>query len=476
MDLKSIVKNNNNRNLKWIIGFTWLVYLAYSVVFYISRTLYMDAGYMSFNLINEEVFALEHQRLSFIYLQSIPLLLVKLNLSLKIILLGMSIWSTLLYGIIAWVLVKVFDELPLALLWIAMLVMPFKALFHFALCESFMTIGFSLLVLGYLLFLDKNKLNPKRYDFIVLLFLVLSTLFFHPSSILYLGIVGWYYFLNYGYNANFKKFLISLMAGVLLYWFLKPSSGYDETILSQLFSKSVISNLFNSYLFDYLHGNWAGFYLFFTLLFGLVCVYFIVIKKYWVAVLYSLSVFVVLLFCAIVYYKGDSAYFMEKNLAPFCMAILIPFHFILKQNYKSWITIVLVFIFGVNLIQLYKVGQEFVDRTEKIEKLVNVMVHNKIKKGVISKDIYHYTENIGIWTLPYETLMLSRLRYEQNVTVFAASNAQDKLREIGSNDVFLGADFFPPLPLEKLYFNKKYFMNLNGKYADIDGLVKAKNQ
>jgi len=182
------------------------------------------------------------------------------------------------------------------------------------------------------------------------------------------------------------------------------------------------------------------------------------------------------LFCAIVYYKGDSAYFMEKNLAPFCMAILIPFHFILKQNYKSWITIVLVFIFGVNLIQLYKVGQEFVDRTEKIEKLVNVMVHNKIKKGVISKDIYHYTENIGIWTLPYETLMLSRLRYEQNVTVFAASNAQDKLREIGSNDVFLGADFFPPLPLEKLYFNKKYFINLNGKYADIDGLVKAKNQ
>ncbi len=462
---------------KWIIGLTWLVYLCYSVLFYISRTLYMDAGYMSFNLINEKAFALEHQRFSFVYLQSLPLLLVQLNLSLKVILLGMSIWSTLLYGLIAWVLVKVFDELTLALFWIAMLIMPFKALFHFALCESFMSIGFSILVLGYLLYLNKKKNNHQKINFVVLLLLVLSTLFFHPSSILYLGIVGWYYFLTHGFDTHFKKFIYSMAFGVMLYWILKPSSGYDETILNQLFSRSVISNLFDSYLFDYLHGNWSGFYLFFTLLYGAVCIYFVVCKKYWVAAVYVLSVFVVLLICAIVYHKGDSAYFMEKNLAPFCMAILIPIHHLIKQFNKSWVTIVLVvFVFSVNLIQLHTMGMDFVNRTEKIDNLLKVMVCKGIKKGVFTKDVYHYSENIGIWTLPYETLMLSRLKYDKTVTVFGASNAQDKLKEIGNENVFLGADFFPPLPLEKLHFNEIYFKDLNGNYVDIDGLVKEKNQ
>jgi hypothetical protein len=437
----------------------------------------MDAGYMSFNLINEKTFAIEHQRFSFIYLQSLPLLLVQLNLSLKVILLVMSIWSTLLYGLIAWVLVKVFDELTLALFWIAMLIMPFKALFHFALCESFMSIGFSILVLGYLLYLNKKKSIHQKNEFIVLLVLVLSTLFFHPSSILYLVIVGWYYFLNHGFDSHFKKFIYSMAFGVILYWFLKPSTGYDDTILNHFFSKSVISNLYESYLFDYLHGNWKGFYFFFTLLLWGVCIYFVVLKKYWVALLYVLSVLMVLLICAIVYHKGDSAYFMEKNLAPFCMAILIPIHYIIKQNDKSWVTLILVvFVFAVNLIQLYKMGMGFTERTEKIESLVNLMATKGIKKGVFSKGVYHYSENVGIWTLPYETLMLSRLKFEQTVTVFGASNAQDKLMEIGDENVFLGADFFPPLPLEKLHFNEKYFKDLNGNYKDIDSLVKEKNQ
>lgn len=460
---------------KWIIGLTWLVYLCYSVVFYISRTLYMDAGYMSFNLINEKAFALEHQRFSFVYLQSLPLLLVHLKLSLKVILLGMSIWSTLLYGLIAWILVKVFDELYLALFWIAMLIMPFKALFHFALCESFMGIGFSILVLGYLLYLNKNKVNSLKINNVVLLLLVLSTLFFHPSSILYLVLVGWYYLLNHGFDAYFKKFIYSMTFGVVLYWFLKPSSGYDATILNQLFSGAILSNLFESYLFDYLLGNWNGFYLFFTLLFGAVCIYYVVRKKYWVAVIYVLSVFLVLLLCAVVYYKGDSAYFMEKNLAPFCMAILIPIHHILKKYNKSWVILaIVVLVFGINLIQLHKVGMGFVKRTEKIDKLVNLMVDKGIKKGVFSKDIYHYSENIGIWTLPYETLILSRLKYNQTVTVFGTLNAQDKLKAIGLENVFLGADFFPPLPIAKIQFNEKYFKDLNGKYTDIDGLIKDK--
>ena len=477
MSLFSSVKNHIELNLKWIIGLTWLVYLCYSVFFYVSRTMYMDAGYMSFNLINEEAFALEHQRFSFIYLQSLPLLLINMNLSLKVVLLGMSIWSTLLYGIIAWILVKVFDELPLALLWIAMLIMPFKSLFHFALCESFMSIGFSILVLGYLMYLNKNKLNFKRYNFIVLLFLVLSTLFFHPSSILYLGIIGAYYFFNHGLDSYFKRFVFSMLIGVVLYLYFKPSSGYDETILNQFFSKSVVANLFDSYLFDYLHGNWSGFYLFFTLLIGAICIYFVVQKKYWIALIYILSVFVVLLLCAIVYYKGDSVYFMEKNLAPFCLSILIPIHYVLKQHSKSWITIVLVvFVFGVNLVQIYKVGLEFTERTEKVEKLLDVMAINACNKGVFSAELYHYSENIGIWSLPYETLMLSRLKSNKSISIFPALSAQNKLIEIGAKNVFLGADFFPPIPINELRFNKVYFNHLNGNYCDIDGFIKQKNQ
>jgi hypothetical protein len=168
---------------------------------------------------------------------------------------------------------------------------------------------------------------------------------------------------------------------------------------------------------------------------------------------------------------------MEKNLAPFCLSILIPIHYILKQHSKSWITIVLVvFVFGVNLVQIYKVGLEFTERTEKVEKLLDVMAINACNKGVFSAELYHYSENIGIWSLPYETLMLSRLKSNKSISIFPALSAQKKLIEIGAKNVFLGADFFPPLPINELRFNKVYFNHLNGNYCDIDSFIKQNNQ
>ena len=62
----------------------------------------------------------------------------------------------------------------------------------------------------------------------------------------------------------------------------------------------------------------------------------------------------------------------------------------------------------------------------------------------------------GTWALPYETLLLSKIKKIPKTTIRVYKNEPKINKELNRNDIFLGADFMAVLPATYL-LNQNYF-------------------
>ena len=76
---------------RWLGYAIWFIMAVMSIVFYKERATFMDGGFQLFELINSEEFGIYHYRLSNPLTQILALAAIKMNLSLKMVMIAYSV-------------------------------------------------------------------------------------------------------------------------------------------------------------------------------------------------------------------------------------------------------------------------------------------------------------------------------------------------------------------------------------------------
>ena len=470
MIFKKLVKNQSTR--LGLLIFTCV--LIGSIYFYKERVMYIDSAYYVFNMINNGIPNVEHNRYALFLYQLLPWALLKLNFSIPLILKTFSFSHILIHAIAFSILLKI-KQNKIALLLALMQIICYRECFYLSVNETSLAITSSLLLSG-LLRTAKEYKNQILLRFLCF-FYILTAIFSHPMAALIVPFVLFYHFITTPLvNKSLTIICISAFLAVLIIKHLTSSSSSYETELYEQIKNSgaIISNLSEVYSFKYFAGG-INLKSNFIQLYCAPLIGFIVSSFYWIRKKkYLLTSFLIIsniglwLIVIILFNRGDGNMFMEKNFAPWIFISLYPFIDIQIQKNKTKILSFLILIYSVNAMYgIYEASKPYTKRYKIIENILvseSTINHHKllIQDTLVNHDIW-----LGTWALPYETLLMSKVLKVPNSSIRIYKNEESINKELKRTDLFLGADFIPPLPANYL-LNQNFFELFEEKYIEIE--------
>ncbi len=443
-----------------------------SIYFYKERVIYIDSAYYVFNMINNGIPNAEHNRYALFLYQLIPWALLKLNFSIPLILKTFSFSHILIHAIAFSILVKI-KQNKIALLMALMQIICYRECFYLCVNETSLAISSSLLLSGLLRYSKESK---NQFIIGLLSFVcIIIAIFSHPMASVIIPFVLAYYVLS---NSIINKPIIAICFGsfiaVLLIKFLASSSSTYETVLYEQIknSASIISNIKEVYSFKYFAGGFnikSNFIQLYTVpliafVFGIVYNY--SKKKYLLTTFVLLSNIGLWLITIILFNRGDGNMFMEKNFAPWILMSIYPLIDVNFQINKLKVLSFLILAYSINsMYGIYEASKPYNTRYKMIE---NILVKESKKnhhKLIIQDSLVNHDIWLGTWALPYETLLMGKVLKIPNSSIRINKNEKSINKELQRTDLFLGADFIPPLPAAYL-LNQKYFKLPEEKYIE----------
>jgi hypothetical protein len=464
--LKRLLKNPSL--VLGLLIFTFTIIGA--VYFYKERVIYIDSAYYVFNMINNGIPNAEHNRYALFIYQLLPWALLKLNFSIPLILKTFSFSHILIHAIAFSILIKLKQQ-RIALLLALMQIICYRECFYLCVNETSLAITSSLLLSGILRTYKENK-NQILLQISCFLCILIAT-FSHPMAALVVPFVLIYQFITTPViNKSltiicFREFIAIL----IIKHFTNSSSSYETELYEQIKnSAGIISNLSEVYSFKYFAGginlksNFIQLYCVPLIGFISSTVYCIHKKKYLLTFFLIISNIGLWLIIIILFNRGDANMFMEKNFAPWILISLYPFIDIQIQRNKIKILSFLILIYSINAMYcIYEASKPYTNRYKIVENILvreSTINHHKvlIQDSLVNHDIW-----LGTWALPYETLLMSKVLNIPNSSIRIYKNEEAINKELYRTDLFLGADFIPPLPANYL-LNQKYFKLSEEKY------------
>jgi hypothetical protein len=261
---------------------------------------------------------------------------------------------------------------------------------------------------------------------------------------------------------------------VVIKKFISKESSYEIELYQQIInSPDIIKNLFEVYSFKYFAGgfnlNSNFIQLYFIPLLCLISsiIYFVIQKKYWLGAFLITGNIGLWLVIVILFNRGDGNMFMEKNFAPWILIALFPLIDIRANRKLKNYSIVFIAIYSLNsILGIIKASQPYTYRYHLIEKIL--LAESKIKQNkiIIQDSLVNHDIWLGTWALPYETLLMGKVMKIPNSSIRIYKNEEIINKELNRTDLFLGADFIPPLPATYL-LNQKYFKLSEQKYKEL---------
>ena len=451
--------------LTGIALFTLLFIL--SVYWYKERVLYIDSAYYAFNLFNNGYPAAEHNRYALFLYQLIPWGLFEMGASVPITLRVYSVCHILLHAL-AFILLIRMKQPRLAALLLVMQVIGYRECFFLTVNETALAISATTLLAGLLnLRADENRWSFT--DNMLSALCILIALFSHPMAMVLLPFVIGFHFIRQVKNTTVRKQswqLIATMAALLiLKKLISNSSGYEDDLYAQLHQTwHIITHLTDIYSFKFftgefkLQGAFFRIYWMPTALF-LLSLWLIIAKKDWKVLAYQLLSSIGLwLLIIILFNRGDGTIFMEKNFTPWIFVALYPLTFLIKlQETKTHWPLIsgIAIIYLVAFNGIFQVKDMYQKRLYLMDQLITKKSdgHSKL---LIQDSTVNHEEWLGVWALPYETLLLSKVKGIPEVSARIYKNDSTINKELYRTDIFLGADFIPVLPANYL-LNQKVF-------------------
>ncbi|MEM1217308.1 MAG: hypothetical protein AAGH79_00275 [Bacteroidota bacterium] len=440
----------------YIIGMiSWLAFLIMSIFFYQERTLFTDAAYQLFQLIQSGEMQPPHQRFGNYLVQIFPWLALKSGASLPTILLAFSIS----YPIILWlqwlVLWHGFRRPDLAMVHLAgFLFIAFDSPF---ILQSGLYLSFGFILWIFALYVQTAlKINWVRILLLIILISVTANL--HPLSLLVFGI-GWTFFwwrekqwVNPSYWGLLLLFLLFVWINNTYFQSAYEAQKMDRTwgYLSEFSFRFWEMPAYGKFLQKCLGPFWI-----YPLLLICLTVFYASRRDLW-AMLYLLGgSFVYLLF--VHYSSPNTSYPFYAEIGYLPLGFLVALPVFVDHAIRSRLAFFFpLLIIGLFLAKAWMIDQHSTVYSERLQWLQTEVEHSRKANQAFA--LLHRWDSpdapvIMNWGVPYESLLLSSLDEGNGVTIWITSKVGTWENPPQEPGIFRSS--FEEVPLEKL--NTKYF-------------------
>jgi len=432
----------------------WFVFPALCVmawVFYLERTVFLDAAFQSFTVITTNELAIQVGRFGAAVTQVFPLVAVRLGWSLEGVLRAYSMSFVIYPFVLFLLLVGVFRNGRMGLLLALFYTLLVSHTFYWI--QSELLQGCALVIFFYgiadaLFYKDHPALDhPLRAGAIYLLMTGLSVviIFFHPVTFIPFFYIWLFMAMSGGREKRKAFYLLPVLGlGVMLFKrFGLPANAYDtattglaDSVLERaihFFSLKSTQNFYADCVTDY--------YCFPVLLLTIIVFYAKqrnFLKLFFVVG--SVLAYLVLVNCT--FHWDVEQFYIESHYQVLSVMLAVPLVLDMLRA-PRWRRVLLFLIPAVVAIRVAHIGWQHQVYKKRIVIEQNMLAHAKTfdgQKFMVSIDDLPIKDLLMPWALPYETLYLSALEHpDSSITVLCMQGEQPYVTEHAARtDLFFG--------------------------------------
>ena len=451
----------------------FLVLFVLAIVLYLPRTIFVDPCYAIFNVLYYRDYVSEAFRYTAVYPQTLALLGMKLNLSLRGILLLYSVSFILLYYIVYLIVTYIFRQSRIALAIPLLLMLGIKYSFFWISTETHQALVYT--VLFYCFLNWSRSFRPGVIMWMVKVMvatgILLLAFYAHPVSLFTVLFVLGYFMID---RKMVRKPDVYILGAIIITlsvikFMTGISSGYESFYFkgfSEFFDR--VQNLHRSESLLFLNRYLFNIYFFSMLIFLSLTGYYVV-KRLYIKLFWFLGYSVA--FALILFTTFDIWYFpfiQEKNLMGLNILLLIPFLNDVRFRGEKPQWLVRIFISLAFLTAVYHVVNAsffYRHRLDFIQSFIQQVRKYPEKKFVIPESVIDREQLNVNWAFATETLILSSLEGPDSSVSIYINDPFGKIKdEVNLNDtlLFVCAPWAQDREIRRL--NPRYFNLSNSVY------------
>jgi hypothetical protein len=395
-----------------IVGHLGFVAL-FSLAFYFFKERYFaDVSFYLCQIINTGHLDIEHGRYIGAVSQIWPLICLKLQLPIKVIMLSYTLGDVLYYYLLFNILLYGLKDEKSAIALIISLIVGVSYLFFCPVSEIVQGLA--------LLFVFNSMLNQKKQAnntwFLVMCFILVTVVWSHPLSFIATTIILLRYILA-AENKKEQRFWLlvivvvtaSIAKFILLDNYDSVKMGYNANPQNKIYMQLFHLNYLKAFVAFFYKEYWM------LVVFTFITItYYIKEKNYLKAIVYFLSALAIpLLILATHWEPFYISNYTERMYWSAVPIIVLPFMLDASswfKNKKKWLVIMLLSMMTTQLNVIYNLGTRYQARTIQLE---NIIASTNDKQGDKfiwdEKNIGKTYSEVG-WALPEETMLLSSLQ------------------------------------------------------------------
>lgn len=440
-----------------LIALTLLVLLIYAVVFSLERILSADTADYMVKLVNEPKFYTGSYRFISYFTQFIPLLLVYVKAPFNVVLQSYSFNLMLFHVVVIATISFWLKDIKSASIATLGLLLTSVFLFYYPVSELQMGLTLSVFLYAYAKkYLLHTKVKPTHL--IVALLVAVTVIYSHPLAISFVGFMLLYLFVEK--EIKYKNFMLLGIVVVLVF----VSKYLFFSVINDSNNVDFLSSL-KLFPLQSFYTFWG---ILFTKMYLFLAVFIIgimalILQKKWVLLLvYVLYFYANFYFSLSKWGEAINWYSIHLCLPFFYLAVFI-FVETVFRNYSTKKYLIFIFpLFLVSLIQIPDNKKFNQARISIIDKYVSAAIDQNIKKGFVSPQDEGNQPSHWFWALEYESLVLSKYKYQKTTTVIYKSNDQIANTK-NQKELFLTVWGSIPISI----FNKNYFQFNEAEYRKI---------
>jgi len=441
-----------------IANITYVILIVLASYFYIERTIFTDAAFYMFKMINFEKFIIEFGRYGAVLYEIPSFIALKLGLTLKAIIFLYSIQTVIVSYIAFLICIYYFKNYSCAFTIVLLNFIGISESFFYPIIE--LNIG---LIFCVILFAWLERRKEKNFDYITVIvgaLFIVSGILSHPGVVTVIMFLIVYSLIKYKNWKNYNLYILFfiLIASLIWKYFQIQENTYESNIFSNIGQFNYLFQNFSgvfsvNYYFDF-HFR---IYLYHYIIFLFSVFLFLKRKQYMLLGFYAVSYFSLLFLLFLMFYQGESVVMMEKGFMPLTVFLLLPFlnEFIFNVDKRAKLKITFfIIIITLCFYNILNVSKEYRWRIQYLDKITKIAATAKTIN-------YLNEENMKVikipWAVGVETLLLTSLSGpEFSKTVYFINN-ETKLKSslMSDSSTFLCVPFWQYWNVKKL--NSKYF-------------------
>lgn len=444
----------------------FLILFILAAVFYLERSVFLDPGYLVFNILYYNDFVTGSGRIAVVFPQAPAVAAMHLNLPLKSILFIFSISFILLYYIVYLIISYLFRLDKIAVAVPLLLVTGIKYSFFWISTETHQALVYSILLFAFLKWTKNLEPGPKRL-FIKLvpgILIILLGFLSHPIAFFTNMFILVYAIIDQNSWKRIDLYILSAstLGLAVIKYFTSGNAGYEGIFFSgfgEFFER--ITRLSESGSLQFLNYKLFNIYLVSLIITIATTTWYIIRKEFLKLVFYLASVTLFLLIIFTTFNQPFIHFIHEKNIMGVHVFLLIPFLNDLsfrKEKANEWMKVFIFLMFLAGVTQVVMGSAFHRDRIAYIRKLISVARQFPEKKFILDESLVEPDLLRVNWGLAVESMLLSSLESrDSSVSIYLDDAAGKVSKDLNFSDttLFICTPWYQNLSTTQL--NPRYF-------------------